>query len=137
MKKSESLQVLPEKILDALLSADHETYRNFISPKDGTLMIGSSPEEWVEGYPQIVKQLKMITDGFQGLEVAEVKTSAYEEGTVGWTATQFKLQLPNGTGVPFRLTAIFVREEDGWKFVQWHDSIGVPDEMMMAGGSGE
>lgn len=52
---------------------------------------------------------------------------AYSEGTVGWAADRPTLQLQGGT-VAVRLTAVLHREDDDWKFVQMHGSLGVPNE---------
>ena len=41
---------------------------------------------------------------------------------------QPKLVLPGGTELRCRFTAVFHKENGGWKGVQWHWSIGVPNE---------
>ena len=38
------------------------------------------------------------------------------------------LKLPDGTEMPVRLTAVFQKEENGWKIVQWHFSAGISNE---------
>jgi hypothetical protein len=49
---------------------------------------------------------------------------AFREGTVGWVADWLTLTLPNGTGVPVRVTAVFHWENGDWKLVQYHGSLG-------------
>jgi hypothetical protein len=36
--------------------------------------------------------------------------------------------LPNGEGVAMRLTGVCIRANDAWKMVQFHLSIGIPNE---------
>jgi ketosteroid isomerase-like protein len=33
--------------------------------------------------------------------------------------------------VPVRLTAVFLKEKDGWKIVQWHFSTGIANEDLL------
>jgi hypothetical protein len=53
---------------------------------------------------------------------------ADREGCVGWVAAQPVFVLSNGSEVPARFTALLHMEEDGWKFHQYHVSVGVTDE---------
>ena len=39
-----------------------------------------------------------------------------------------KLRLPDGTEIPVRLTAVFRKENNDWKIVLRHLSIGIPNE---------
>lgn len=62
------------------------------------------------------------------LSAVEAAPQAYSEGTVGWVADHFKLRLPDGAEIPVRLTAVFRKENNDWKIVLRHASIGVPNE---------
>ena len=50
---------------------------------------------------------------------------AYEEGTVGWVADCGAFVLPDGSVAPFRITAVFHRENGSWRLVQEHASVAV------------
>jgi ketosteroid isomerase-like protein len=56
------------------------------------------------------------------IETGDVK--AFQEGTVAWLADRPTLAPPGGIKVAARVTAVFRREEDGWKIVQSHLSMG-------------
>ena len=48
-----------------------------------------------------------------------------EEGTVRWFEDQATLVLPNGVEIPYRITGLLHKEENEWKMVQCHNSIGI------------
>ncbi len=66
-----------------------------------------------------------------GFVLTDANPQAYSEGTVGWVADYPKLRLPDGTEIPFRITTVYPKENGAWKMVQWHGSIGVPNEEMV------
>jgi hypothetical protein len=62
------------------------------------------------------------------VKVVHGEVKAYEEGTVGWAADQGHFLLPDGSEVPFRITAVFHREDGDWRLVQEHASVAVSNE---------
>jgi len=63
------------------------------------------------------------------LEVVHGAPHAYKEGSVGWISDRTAAwRLEDGTEVPFRLTAVFHKEDGDWKMVQAHTSVGVLNE---------
>jgi hypothetical protein len=64
---------------------------------------------------------------FRGLAGASIEpgdVKAFQEGTVAWLADQPTLTTPDGMRVSARITAVFLREDDDWKIVQSHFSMG-------------
>jgi hypothetical protein len=53
---------------------------------------------------------------------------AYSDGSIGWVAGKPIIKLSDGAGIPARLTAVFQKEGEGWNIVQWHFSMGIPNE---------
>jgi hypothetical protein len=129
MEKSRELEELTLLFYRALTSADHPLYSNHISQQDGVVVVGSDPKEWYEGYEAVTESLRVLTEGLQGCEILNAAPRGYREGKVGWISDRFTLRLPHGKEVPYRMTATFIQENGVWKLVQWHDSIGVPDEI--------
>ena len=66
-----------------------------------------------------------------GFLIIDGAPEAYSEGSVGWVADHPKFKLADGTEIPLRLTAVFHKENNDWKFVQWHFSVGVPNEELL------
>lgn len=48
----------------------------------------------------------------------------YEEGTVGWGTDRPSFVLPDGSRLPTRLTAVLHSEQNEWKIVHLHFSVG-------------
>jgi hypothetical protein len=67
--------------------------------------------------------------GFPPLENREIE--AYEEGTVGWGFIRGDIKLPNGVTLKVRQTFVVHQEGGGWKIVQNHSSVGIPDDQVM------
>ena len=99
-----------------------------ISTHDGVLAIGTDPNEWWRGYDTITNIFHAQSEALQQISVVRPETEAYGEGSVGWSATQATFRLPDGTESPFRLTIVYHQEDGEWKVVQWHGSVGVPNE---------
>src|SRR5688500_18880616 len=63
-------------------------------------------------------------------------------GAIGWTlaspipSDHRSRRYPYGSGVKIGMTLIFHREEDVWKLLHMHASVGVPDEEVHAKGGG-
>ena len=51
-----------------------------------------------------------------------------EEGSLGWFVDQPSFLFPDGSAMSTRLTAVVRQEDDRWKLVHMHVSVGVPDE---------
>ncbi len=100
-----------------------------ISPGPGSRLIGSAPEEWLQGGPQITEFLRGEVTGAGGdVTFTPSDTEAFSHGDVGWAATRLTISLPDGKRITPRWSAVFVREEGVWRFVQTHASIAVPNE---------
>lgn len=63
-----------------------------------------------------------------GLQLrAGERLSAFQHGPIGWAPDQASIVLPDGSEIPFRITAVFRNEGAVWKVVTTHLSLGVPD----------
>jgi len=99
-----------------------------MAQQDGVVAIGSDPTEWWAGYETITSVFKVQMEEMRGVTISDSDPQAYSEGSVGWAADRFMLRFPDGTQVPFRVTIVFHQEGGQWKIVQWHGSIGIPNE---------
>lgn len=106
-------------------------WQDHLSQQEGVLMVGTDPNEWWEGYATILEAIQPQLESLAG-STCEGDLKAYVEGTVGWFADDLKWNLPNGAVLPARLTGVCHREDGDWKIVQWHLSLGVPDEQVFA-----
>lgn len=98
------------------------------SDQEGVLCILTAPQEWLEGHQAILDKYKTALPGSRDYRVVVDHLDAYREGNVGWVAAQPVFFLSNGGQVPVRFTAVLHLQENRWKFVQYHVSVGVTDE---------
>jgi hypothetical protein len=131
MKPSAELRALVQRSYAALASGDVSFYDQHLSRQDGVLIIGSDPNEWWADQETISRVFKAQVCEMGGITIVGSDPLAYSEGSVGWIADRPRFRLPDGTEIPIRNTAVFVREEGAWKLVQQHISIGVPNQEVM------
>jgi hypothetical protein len=100
-----------------------------LSHRSELLTVGTDPHEWFGGekaFEHMKREMKQAAD----IKFSPGEINAYEEGTVGWGTARPTLDLPNGKQVAIRWSAVFHQEDDVWKMVQFHASIGVPNEQL-------
>ncbi len=130
MEGSAELRALVLRLYQAMTTGDIPFMERLISHEPGVLSIGSDPNEWWSGYETILRVGKAQLQEMGGSVVRVVGADplAYSEGSVGWVADRATFELPDGTKLPFRLTAVFHKEGGEWKLVQQHSSVGVRNE---------
>ena len=128
MERSAELQ---DRVLDgfeAFSSRDTSVVDRDTSRHEGVRLIGTDPDEWFEG-EQVAEVLKQeMQDTTDIVEISTKDLDAFVEGTVGWVSGRVIWTLEDGTEIPTRWTAVFHQEDDEWKMVQAHTSVGVPNE---------
>ena len=128
MEQSSELKALYVRCCEAQTNGDYSFFERHFSQKDGVIAIGTDPTEWWTGYATITRVFKTQLEEIDGIEVRPDTPQAYSDGSIGWVAGQPTLRLPDGTEMPLRLTAVFQKEQDDWKIVQWHISMGITNE---------
>jgi hypothetical protein len=100
-----------------------------LSQEQGLLGIGTDPNEWWKdaalsaAFKAQVKELHAAGMRFESGDI-----QAFSEGSVGWIADQPSLVLPNGERVEMRMTGVCRLEDGAWRMLQFHLSIGIPNE---------
>jgi ketosteroid isomerase-like protein len=103
---------------------DVDSFDRLVSTDPATLVIGTSPGEWVT-------ERERLRFGFEaeGLAIVPGSTPAgYEHGQVGWFADEPTYTFPGGSTMRTRLTSVLQLEDGNWRIVHMHVSVGVPDE---------
>ncbi len=131
MERSKELEDLTRRLYDALSGADLAFLEGIVSREEGSVMIGTDPNEWWEGDERIIDVTRAQLKEMSGVRVAGTDPEAYAAGSVGWVQDRPRFILTDGKEIPFRLTAVFHLEGGDWKLVQAHASIGVPNEEAM------
>lgn len=71
-----------------------------------------------------------------GVTVERGEIRGFRHGGVGWVVDDPTFVLPDGRSLRTRLTAVACEEGDGWKLIQVHISVAVPDEVALAEAAG-
>ena len=128
MEPSTELKSVALRLYAVISSGDAAALERMMSRENGTLVIGTDPSEWWQGYAKITETYKTQLQEMGGMTVVAGDPQAYCEGSVGWAVDRAKFRLPDGKEIPFRLTMVAHREDGEWKIVHHHASIGVLNE---------
>ncbi len=115
------------EFLGVLRHAELEAFPRFFAATR-LRAIGTDPEEWWYDAESLVgtwqAQCREIGGGFPFVSMSP---EAFVEGDVAWVSDRLRMELP-GQSVPCRVTAVWVVEDDSWRIVQWHLSLGLANE---------
>ena len=131
MEQSNELEELYLQSCEAISGGDYSFFERCFSQKDGVLAIGTDPTEWWSGYATITRVFKDQLEETGGFQLLADTPEAYFDGYIGWVAGRPTLKLPDGTEIPVRLTAVFQKEQNEWKIVQWHFSSGISNDNLI------
>jgi ketosteroid isomerase-like protein len=124
MMPSEGVRDAMLRFYDRLSASDVASFDSLISGDAATLVIGTAPGEWVTDRARL--RFGFEAEGL-GIDAGD-EPAGYENGDVGWFVDEPTYRFPDGSLMLTRLTAILQREDDAWKIVHLHVSVGVPDE---------
>lgn len=126
------LQNLMTRFYDAASTGDFAALDRLTSRRAGLLWIGTDPGEWWES-PEAVSSAWKSQAAELGKPPAITGSAptVYQHGDVAWVSDRPAFHLPDGRTLPFRFTAIWVREADGWRIVQAHASFGIKNEAVL------
>ena len=111
---------------EMLAAADEEAILRFCSDDARAIVIGTEPDEWLEGGPQIKSAVRKQFEAGP-ISVRAGDPRVVQTGDVGWFADRPVFVLPDGQEVALRLTGVLHREHGEWKLVHSHASLGVAD----------
>ncbi len=128
LARSPEIEDLVRAWFAAASSGDPSLIERHVSRDPATRLIGSDRSERLSGNA-IASFLRGEVEGGGGKATfAPTETEAFSEGTVGWATTLLTITLPDGRSVSPRWSAVLHREDDEWRFVQTHASIGVSND---------
>jgi hypothetical protein len=126
METSTELRELTLSLYKSQEKGDSSYIERLMTRQNGSLIIGSDPDEWWTGYENIVKELRSQDGIFVGSSLTG-DPQAYVRGDVGWVADHLEIVFSDGTEIFARSTMVFEKEAGEWKIVLWHFSVGIPN----------
>ncbi len=132
MEHSDELRDLMLRFYKATTSGDLSFLERHVSRQEGTVFVGTDPNEWWEGFEAFAQAIRAQSEAMEGsgrLQIVAGQVQAYREDGVGWAIDRdASFRLPDGTEIPFRNTCVFLQEDGEWKLIHGHSSIGVRNE---------
>jgi hypothetical protein len=106
-----------------MLAGEADEANDLISRDPALVFIGSAGE-WVDDQETLRSGTQEPGEGL----VAGPDPVAYADGDVGFFADQPSWLFADGTTAEMRLTAVLRREAPGWRVINVHMSVAVPDD---------
>jgi hypothetical protein len=128
MEASPELRDIIAGWFQAVSTGDSSWLDRHVSHQEGVRLVGTDPAEWLAG-EEVVGFMKQETEALAGgITIAVDDVEAYREGTVGWGMARPTMTFADGAQFSPRWSAVFHLEDDDWKLVQVHASVGIPNE---------
>ena len=128
MERSPEIEQLVRDWFAAASRGEASVVDRYVTAEPAVRLVGSDPGEWIQGGDRVADFLRGEVSGAGGeVTFTPSETEGYRDGNVAWAATNLTITLSDGKRVKPRWTAVLV-QQDGWKFVQTHASIGVPND---------
>ena len=128
VQPSPSVADATRRALAAFSNNDAAGIRAAFAESDALVAIGTDPAEYFRDHGRMTAVFAEQAAALEGMAFEPGDVDAYALGDVGWSASRPTIRLPDGSDLPMRLTAVFAREGDDWRAVQWHASLGVANE---------
>ena len=106
-----------------MLAGESDEANELISRDPALVFIGSAGE-WIDDQDALRAGKQVPGEGL----VAGPNPIGYANGDVGWFADQPSWHFADGTSAEMRLTAVLQHEDPGWRIVNVHMSVAVPDD---------
>jgi ketosteroid isomerase-like protein len=129
---SAEVKELMTRFYEAASKGDFDLVDGLLSRRAGVLWIGTDPEEQWESPEAVLQAWRAQTAELGGpAPITGGNVTVYQHGEVAWVSDRPVFHLPGGKSLPLRLTAVWVREPEGWRIVQVHMSVGVANESVL------
>jgi ketosteroid isomerase-like protein len=128
MQSSSAVADATRQSLAAFQNNDADGIRAAFAESDALVVIGTDPAEYFRDHGRMATVFVEQAEALAGMTIEPGAIAAYEQGGVGWSASQPTFRFADGTELPVRLTTVFTREGADWRIVQWHASVGVGNE---------
>jgi uncharacterized protein (TIGR02246 family) len=122
----DEIRAVFDQMIEAQNAGDAERVRSMLSQRPDAVHIGTDAEEWWTS-KQVADAVGAV-GGADDIQAVSDDTEIHVQGDVAWAEGRGRFTSAGGGERPVRMTAVFAREDDQWKVVQSHASIGVPNE---------
>ena len=126
VEPSTEIQALMIRFYEAVSRGDCDSVDRMVSRQAGIRWIGTDPTEDWETAEAVARAWRSQAAEMGGpTRITGGRATAYRIGDVAWVSDRPVFQLADGRTLPFRFTAVWLSEPDGWRIVQAHASFGI------------
>jgi ketosteroid isomerase-like protein len=121
----DAIRAVLDRAVEAMNAGDADGLRACVSERPDGVVIGTDPGEWGSNH-----QMADDVGDAGGVTAYNDHMDVHTHGDVAWVEGRAHFTDTAGRECPARVTSVLVREPGGWKIVQTHASIGVPNSEM-------
>jgi hypothetical protein len=127
MERSREVEDALARFYEVFGRATAEDFDRVVAHQPDAMVIGSEPWLWLRDRETWKRTFLSLGD--VALEPGGIR--GFRHGRAGWLVDEPTFVAADGRRLRLRLTGVAVEEDDGWKLVQLHISVGVPDEVAL------
>jgi ketosteroid isomerase-like protein len=125
MERNEDVEAAVDSMLDAMKRGDAGA-ADALMAGDVSVVIGTDDGEWWDGRDRSTAAIRAQLEATGGFALTVDQLRGYGGDGFGWFEVRGSMAAADGS-VPIRMTGALRSEPDGWKFVQFHASVGIPN----------
>jgi hypothetical protein len=128
MERSDEIRDVLARYYRAAQAGYSDDAGKFVSQAADVIVVGSDPDEWWDGasYNRSMRAQAQALGGSIPIYPGDIQ--AFREGSVGWAVDRPTFRFDDGVEVPARASVVLHLEDEGWKIVHLHLSMGVSNE---------
>jgi class 3 adenylate cyclase len=124
---SEELRSITARYWAAFRRGDAQAVIARASLMRGVTLIGTDETEYIDDPEAMVRYTKEEFEALPTWPLGEAQIDAWSQGDVGWAVVRSTVETTSVRAL--RATLIYHLEQDEWKIVHGHYSVGVPNEV--------
>jgi hypothetical protein len=125
MDRNAGVEAVVDGMLDAMKRGDAGAVDAMLAD-EVSAVIGTDDEEWWEGRDVASAAIRAQLEAMGGFPLAVEHVRGYGDGGFGWFEVRGSMAVEDGP-VSVRMTGATRLEAGGWKFLQFHASVGTPN----------
>lgn len=125
MERNAEVEAAVTALMDAMQRGDAAAADGLLATEVSS-MIGTDDAEWWEGRDAASSAIKAQFEATGGFPLSVAFVRGYGGDGFGWCEARGSMPVGDRS-VQMRMSGALRREADGWKFVQFHASVGMPN----------
>ena len=126
LHRSEELRSITARYWAALRRGDYDAAMARCSLMGGITLIGTDESEYIDDPDAFVRYTKLEFEELRAWPLGDAQIDAWSQGEVGWAVVRSTVEATSSRVL--RVTLLFHLENDEWKIVHQHWSVGAPNE---------